>query len=65
MVKEFTVPTALAKYPSIRNVIPKELIREISKDDNYIIRIEFNDFNQIGSVEIGYPEDEEWINKTE
>lgn len=56
MVKEYNVHEALANYPQIRNSIPKELLREITKDEEYIIRID-TDKN---IIEIGYPEDKEW-----
>lgn len=56
MFKEYNVHDALVNCPQIRNSIPKELLREITKDEEYIIRID----EELSLIEIGYPEDKEW-----
>lgn len=61
MVKEYNVFNALQVHPEIRMYLPKELIREITKDEKYIIKIDEDEkTKKINSLEIGYPEDEEW-----
>lgn len=56
MVKEYTVKNALVNFPKVRDYIPKELLREMTKDEKYIIRID----EELSLIEIGYPEDKEW-----
>lgn len=60
MVKEYTVKNALVNFPKVRNYIPKELLREMIKDEKYIIRIDVDENENLSLIEIGYPEDEEW-----
>lgn len=63
MVKEYNISQALALYPDIRKHIPKELIREFTTDEKYIVRIQFDADQKIELVEFGYETDEEWTLK--
>lgn len=56
MIKELDFKTALL-IPQVRENIPKELIRELTKDDDYIARLEIKD-GILKAVEIGYASDD-------
>lgn len=56
MIKELDFKSALL-IPQVRESIPKELIRELSKDDDYIARLEIKD-GILKTLEIGYASDD-------
>lgn len=57
MILEYTIHEALVELPGIRNVIPKELLRELTKDENYIMRLDVDEDGNIHYLEIGYRSD--------
>lgn len=57
MILEYTIHEALVELPGIRNVIPKELLRELTKDENYIMRLDVDEDGNINYLEIGYRSD--------
>lgn len=56
MIKTLDFKTALL-IPQVRESIPKELIRELTKDDDYIAKLEIKD-GILTTLEIGYVSDD-------